>query len=110
MTDYSIRCKRFRIPTIAIIVLLGALLRFRHLNWAQGHHFQPDESVHTVEYSLHLSASLNPYQVGLYAYSGLPLYLYHFAAQVFRHVTSNPAWTGKWLTVVARAYAAAQAR
>jgi len=108
MTDHSVRYERFRIPMIAMIVLLGALLRFRHLNWAQGYYFQPDESVHTVEYSLHLPASLNPYQVGPYTYGGLPLYLYHFTAQVLRYVTGNPAWTGKWpVTVLARAYAAA---
>jgi len=108
MTDHSVRYERFRIPMIAMIVLLGALLRFRHLNWAQGYYFQPDESVHTVEYSLHLPASLNPYQVGPYTYGGLPLYLYHFTAQVLRYVTGNPAWTGKWpVTVLVRAYAAA---
>ena len=36
--------------TLGLIVLLGAVLRFRHLDRARGYYFQPDENVYTVEY------------------------------------------------------------
>lgn len=93
---------------LGLILLFGAVLRFRHLGWASGHHFQPDESVHTIDYLLRLPASLNPYEVGPYTYGGLPLYLYYFSAQALSRITSDPIWMDKWhVTLVARTYAAA---
>lgn len=91
----------------ALIVMLGAFLRFRHLDWAAGYYFQPDESVHTIDYLMRLPPSLNPYEVGLYTYGGLPLYLYLFSARFLRFATGNPAWMDKWhITLIVRGYAA----
>ena len=92
---------------LGLILLFGAVLRFRHLGWARGYYFQPDESVHTIDYLLRLPASLNPYEVGPYTYGGLPLYLYYFSAQALSRITSDPIWMDKWhVTLVARTYAA----
>ncbi len=92
---------------LGAIVLLGAALRFRYLDWAHGYYFQPDESVHTIDYLLRLPPSLNPYEVGPYTYGSLPLYLYCFTARVLSVVTGNPTWADKWhITMIARAYAA----
>ena len=93
---------------LGLILLFGAVLRFRHLNWARGYYFQPDESVFMVDYALRLPASLNPYEAGPYAYGGLPVYLYYFSARALSRITSDPIWMDKWhVTLVARTYAAA---
>lgn len=92
---------------LGLILLFGAVLRFRHLDWARGYYFQPDESVHTIGYLRRLPASLNPYEAGLYTYGGLPLYLYHFSAQILSRITGDPIWADKWrVTLIARTYAA----
>jgi Dolichyl-phosphate-mannose-protein mannosyltransferase len=94
------------VPLIAV-VLLGGWLRFRHLDWATGYYFQPDENAFTVEYVLHLPPSLNPYEVGPYTYGGLPLYLYYFSARALAGMTHDPVWLDKWhITLISRTYSA----
>jgi hypothetical protein len=101
----QMRFRRRLIPLI-LIVLLGGVLRFRHLDWAKGYYFQPDESVHTIDYLLRMPA-LNPYEAGAYTYGGLPLYLYLFSARFMTAVTGDVIWGDKWhITLIARAYAA----
>ena len=101
----QMRFRRQLIPLI-LIVLLGGVLRFRHLDWAKGYYFQPDESVHTIDYLLRMPA-LNPYEAGAYTYGGLPLYLYLFSARFMTAVTGDAIWGDKWhITLIARAYAA----
>ena len=97
----------FRGLVLGIIVLYGATLRFRHLDWAQGYYFQPDENAYTTEYVLKLPPSLNPYEVGPYTYGGLPLYLYFFSARVLVGLTGDAVWADKWhITLIARTCAA----
>lgn len=61
--------RRFlRLCFILVILIAGAALRFYGLDWARGYYFQPDESVHTIDYLLRLPPSLNPYAVGSYTY------------------------------------------
>lgn len=114
LTDLGIRrawrpippCFVSFLPLIAV-VLLGGWLRFRHLDWATGYYFQPDENAFTVEYVLHLPPSLNPYEVGPYTYGGLPLYLYYFSARALAGVTHDPVWLDKWhITLIGRTYSA----
>jgi hypothetical protein len=90
------------------LVLFGGALRFRHLGWARGYYFQPDENAYTVEYVLRLPSSLNPYEIGPYTYGGLPLYLYYFSSRALAHITRDSTWTDKWhITLIARTCAAA---
>ena len=97
---------RWQLITLILIGLLGGVLRFRHLDWAKGHYFQPDESVHTIDYLLRMPA-LNPYEAGAYTYGGLPLYLYLFSARFMAAVTGDAVWGDKWhITLIARGYAA----
>lgn len=92
---------------VLIALLLGAILRFYGLDWARGYYFQPDESVHTIDYLMRLPPTLNPYEVGPYTYGGLPLYLYLFSARGLSWLSQNPVWLDKWhITLVARGYAA----
>lgn len=92
---------------ILATLLLGAALRFYGLDWARGHYFQPDESVHTIDYLMRLPPSLNPYDVGPYTYGGLPLYLYFFSACGLSWLFRDPTWMDKWhVTLIARGYSA----
>lgn len=100
--------RRFlRLCFILVILIAGAALRFYGLDWARGYYFQPDESVHTIDYLLRLPPSLNPYAVGSYTYGGLPLYLYLFTARLFSWLFRDPLWVDKWhVTLIARGYSA----
>lgn len=97
----------FRTHGILAILLLGAALRFYGLDWARGYYFQPDESVHTIDYLMRLPSSLNPYETGPYTYGGLPLYLYLFSARGLSWLFRDPTWLDKWhVTLIARGYSA----
>lgn len=96
-----------RVFGILLILLLGSALRFYGLTWAHGYYFQPDESVHTIDYVMRLPPSLNPYDAGLYTYGGLPLYLYLFSARILSWLFRDPIWVDKWhVTLIARGYSA----
>lgn len=100
-------CSFLRAFGILAILILGAALRFYGLDWARGYYFQPDESVHTIDYLMRLPPSLNPYDVGPYTYGGLPLYLYLFSARGLSWLFRDPVWLDKWhVTLIARGYSA----
>lgn len=97
----------FRRCVLLTAMILGFGLRFYGLDWARGYYFQPDESVHTIEYLLRFPPSLNPYDVGPYTYGGLPLYLYLFTARLLFWLFQDPIWVDKWhITLIARGYSA----
>jgi hypothetical protein len=92
---------------LLVILAFGGALRFSNLDWAEGFHFQPDESVHTIDYLLRLPTSLNPFEAGSFTYGHLPLYLYAFTARAFSFLTNHSRWLDKWhVTLIARTYAA----
>jgi len=80
---------------LALILVVGALLRLTHLNWDQGTHIHPDERFLTmVESALQLPKSLseffdstkspmNPYNrdFGLFVYGTLPIFIVRIVAE-----------------------------
>jgi len=64
---------------IALIILMGAFLRFRGLNWGLPYPFHPDERNMAVAITGFSSQNLDP---RFYAYGQFPLYLAYFSARL----------------------------
>lgn len=72
---------------LAVITLLGGVLRFYKINWGENHFFHPDEyhiggAVERISFPL----QMNP---GLFSYGSFTVYLIYFTRLVFETVISD---------------------
>jgi len=105
------------LPTLVLIIFLGAIFRFYGLNWDQSQHFHPDERMITmVANKIHLpttteeiqavftpQSSLNPQ---FFAYGSFPIYLLKIAGSFFGLLDSSFGsydglnLVGRWLSAL----------
>jgi hypothetical protein len=67
--------------SIALILLIGAFLRFYKLDWGEGYHFHPDEyHIAIAAGRLSFPTQLNP---ELFSYGSFSIYLIYFTKSIF---------------------------
>lgn len=88
---------------LAVIVALGAALRFWNLNWDEGaYYFHPDEWA-LNETVRTLGPDLNP---RFFFYGSFPIYLYRFTAEVLGWLTGLDWLARERLPLIGRAFSA----
>lgn len=91
---------------LILIIFLGAIFRFTHINWDSFKALHPDErNISWAVTRIRFFDQLNP---KFFAYGGLPIYLYRAMSEVALRVTGNHRWVEDWgyIAVIGRCVSA----